>query len=304
MATLVFLSSCAGSKSTGGAGAQLSGTLAIDGSSTVFPISQAVAEEFSAEAPRVKVSVGTSGTGGGFEKFCNGETDISDASRPIKEEEEEVCRRRGIEFLELRVALDGISILVNPQNNWAQCLTLDELKAIWRPESKTKRWNQVRAGFPPRPLKLYGAGTDSGTFDYFTSAIVGEGGASRTDYVASEDDNVLVQGIAGDQNALGYLGYGYYVQNKRRLRSVAVDSGAGCIQPSEESISSGSYSPLSRPLFIYINDRAAARREVAYFVDFFLREVNGLVKDVGYLPLPTTEFEKEVAKWKAFQSST
>ena len=298
-----------GSNETEGLAA-LTGSVNADGSSTVFPISQAVAEEFNAEAPDVKISVGTSGTGGGFKKFCAGETDISDASRPIKKsdpktpdpEESDVCSTNGIEFLELEVAIDGLSILVNPKNTFVQCLTLAELKTIWEPNSKVKTWNEVRPGFPNKPISLYGPGTDSGTFDYFTDEINGEEGASRSDYVASENDNDLVKGIAGDENALGYFGYAYYLENKDKLKTVAVDGGDGCVQPSEESINTGTYKPLSRPLFIYVSKRAAARKEVSAFIDFYLETVNELVAEVGYVQLPEATLQEQIASWKAFKA--
>jgi phosphate transport system substrate-binding protein len=284
-----------------GAGGGLSGSIVADGSSTVFPITQAIAEEFSAEQPNVRISVGTSGTGGGFEKFCAGETAISDASRPIDPEEEApVCQQNGIEYVELQVAIDGLSIVVNPENDFAECLTVDELKSIWEPESSIDNWSQVRAGFPDQRLTLYGPGTDSGTFDYFTDEIVGEEGASRSDYTASEDDNVLVQGVEGDPNALGYFGYAYYEQNQDRLKVLGVDSGAGCVQPNRGTIESGEYAPLSRPLYIYVSKEAAGRPEVSAFVDFYLGTVNELVSEVGYVPVPETTLGQETDEWEQF----
>jgi phosphate binding protein len=255
--------------------AALTGDVLVDGSSTVYPVTQAAAEEFAAYAPEVQVTVGISGTGGGFERFCNGETDISDASRPIDPDEAALCAENGIEFVELPVAYDGLSVLVNPANDWAECLTVEELNTIWAPasEGQVTNWNQVRADFPDAPLNLYGAGTDSGTFDYFTQAINGEEGASRGDFQASEDDNILVQGIAGDANALGFFGYSYYVANQDALKLVAVDDGEGeCILPTPETISDASYQPLSRPIFIYVKAESAERPEVAAFVEFYLSE--------------------------------
>jgi len=294
----LIIAACGRSEGLGGG---VSGSIVADGSSTVFPITQAIAEEFSAEQPDVRISVGTSGTGGGFEKFCAGETAISDASRPIDPEDEApVCAENGVEYVELQVAIDGLSLVVNPQNDFAECLTVGELKAIWEPESPIGNWSEVRAGFPDQPLTLYGPGTDSGTFDYFTDEIVGEEGASRSDYTASEDDNVLVQGVAGDPNALGYFGYAYYEQNQDKLKVLGVDGGAGCIQPNRETIESGEYSPLSRPLYIYVSKEAAGRPEVSAFVDFYLGTVNELVSEVGYIPVPETTLGQETNEWEQF----
>ncbi len=281
----------------------LSGSVFGDGSSTVFPITQAVAEEFTAENPDVEVSVGISGTGGGFEKFCNDETDIQDASRAIEQEEIDVCRQNGIEYVELQVALDGLSVMVNPQNDFADCLTVDQLKAIWEPNSEIDNWNQVDPSFPDRPLTLYGAGTDSGTFDYFTDAIVGEEGASRSDYTGSEDDNVLVQGIAGDPNALGYFGYAYYVQNQDKLKLVAIDNGGGCVTPDPDSINSGDYAPLSRPLFIYVKKGSLSKPEVVAFMDFYMEAAPQLVPEVGYVNIHSDVFAEESAKWEEYKAS-
>jgi phosphate transport system substrate-binding protein len=279
----------------------LSGSIAADGSSTVFPITQAVAEEFNVEQPGVQISVGVSGTGGGFEKFCSGETDISDASRPIKPDEElPICQENGVDYVELQVAIDGLSVLVNPENQFVECLTVDELNKIWAPDSTVDNWSEVRKGFPDQPLTLYGAGTDSGTFDYFTDAINGEEGASRSDYTASEDDNVLVQGIAGDPNALGYFGYAYFVQNQDKLKAIAVDGGGGCVTPTEETINSGEYAPLSRPIFIYVSQTAATRPEVRAFVDFYLENMNALVPEVGYIPVPGDVLQTEIGEWEQF----
>jgi phosphate transport system substrate-binding protein len=287
---------------TEAAGEGISGSIAVDGSSTVFPITQALAEEFSAEQPGVRVSVGTSGTGGGFEKFCAGETAISDASRPIDAEEEApICAENGVEYVELQVALDGLSVVVNPENDFAGCLTVEELAAIWGPGSEIETWSEIRQGFPDQPLTLYGPGTDSGTFDYFTDEIVGEEGASRSDYTASEDDNVLVQGVAGDPNALGYFGYAYYEQNQDKLKVLGVDSGSGCVSPNRQTIASGDYTPLSRPLFIYVSKEAAGRPEVATFVDFYLATVNELVSEVGYIPVPESTRGQETDEWESFK---
>lgn len=270
----------------------LSGDVTIDGSSTVEPISSAVAEEFGAANAGVHVTVGTSGTGGGFKKFCAGETDISDASRPIKSEEIEAAKAKGIEFIELPVAFDGLSVVVNPQNDWVDKLTVEELKKIWEPGSKITNWKDVRPGFPDVPLKLYGPGTDSGTFDYFTDAIVGEEGSCRSDFSPSEDDNVLVQGVAGDKGALGYFGYAYYVENQDKLKLVPIQDGdAAPVAPSEETINNGTYTPLSRPLFIYVSRAAADKPQVEAFVRFYLDNVSALLSEVGYVPLPDAAME-------------
>lgn len=296
---LILAVACGRSAGTGASGS-LTGTINADGSSTVFPVTQAIAEEWQAEAPNVNVSVGTSGTGGGFEKFCAGETDISDASRPIKEEEASVCQQNGVEYVELTVAIDGLSVLVNPENDFVSCLTVDELKKVWEPNSSVNNWKDVRAGFPDRPLTLYGPGTDSGTFDYFTDEIVGEEGASRSDYTASEDDNVLVRGIAGDENALGYFGFAYYEQNQDKLKVVEVDGGEGCVEPTRSTIESGDYAPLSRPLFIYVSKESAAREELAAFVTFYLGTVNDILADVGYIEVPEELLAEQQSKWEEF----
>jgi len=271
---------------------KLSGAVAIDGSSTVFPITEAVGEEFSRAHPKVRVTVGISGTGGGFKKFCAGEIDINDASRPIKSSEVESCEANGVEFIELPVAFDGLSVVVNPANDWVDYLTVEQLKEIWRPDSAIRRWNQIRPEWPDEELVLVGADTDSGTFDYFTDAVVGEEGASRSDYTWSTDDNVLVEAIAGEKYALGYFGYAYYIENADRLRLVAIDGGEGPVLPSPETINDGSYQPLSRPLFIYVNKQAAGRPEVKSFVEFYLsQQARPLVSAVGYIPLPDRAYE-------------
>jgi len=272
----------------------LSGAIQIDGSSTVFPVTEAIAEEFRAEQPGVNVTVGQSGTGGGFEKFCNAETDISDASRPIADDEIEACDAEGIEYVELEVAIDGLSVLVNPANDFAECMTVDELKRAWEPDSEVTTWRDIRSEWPDEQIEFYGAGADSGTFDYFTDEIVGEEGAIRSDYTGSEDDNILVQGVAGEENALGFFGYAYYVQNTDKLKTVGVDGGDGCVAPTDETIEDGSYSPLSRPIFIYPRVDALARPEVRAFVEFYLDTVNDILGDVGYIPL--TEADLQASK--------
>lgn len=273
-------------------GEELTGTITIDGSSTVYPISAAVAEEFQNRYPKVTVTVGISGTGGGFKKFINGEIDISDASRPIKKEELALAEQKGIEFLEIPVAFDGLAVIVNRENNWVDYLTVEELKRIWGPGSKIKRWSDIRPNWPNEPLRLFGPGTDSGTFDYFTEVICGKSGASRPDYTASEDDNVLVSGVSGEKYALGYFGVAYFEENKDRLRVVPIDGGKGPVLPSLEAVRNGQYSPLSRPLFIYVRKEAFSRPEVKKFVEFYLSdEGKALVKDSGYIPLPDDVYE-------------
>lgn len=288
-AGFILLLAAAGCSRSGppseGAGG-LQGSIRIDGSSTVFPITEAVAEEFQKRHPQVRVTVGIAGTGGGFKRFTAGETDINDASRPIDASEAEQARRNNIDFIELPVAFDGLSVLVNPANDFVTSLTVAELKRIWEPESKVMQWNDVRPEWPARRIRLFGAGTDSGTFDYFTEAIMGRAKAMRADFNASEDDNVLVQGISGDRDALGFFGYAYYAENRDKLKLVAVDGGSGPVLPSPETIRNGTYKPLSRPIFIYVSATAAERPEVKEFVNFFLNNAATLVAEVGYIPLP------------------
>jgi len=269
-------------------GGDVSGTIAIDGSSTVFPVSEAMAEEFMAANSGTQVTVGTSGSGGGFEKFCNGETQISNASRIIAEDEIAACAEAGIEFIELPVAQDALTVVVNPENDWAECMTIEQLSTMWAPEAQgtVTNWNQVDPSFPDAPLGLYGPGTDSGTFDYFTDVVNGEEGASRGDYTSSEDDNVIVQGVVGDANAIGYFGYAYFEENSDSLKAVQIDGGNGCVAPSAETVLDGSYTPFARPLFIYVSTAALEEPQVAAFVDFYLDQANAsLVEEVGYVPL-------------------
>ncbi|HAG56274.1 MAG TPA: PstS family phosphate ABC transporter substrate-binding protein [Dehalococcoidia bacterium] len=263
----------------------------VDGSSTVFPISQAVAEEFRKERPDVQVPVGISGTGGGLKRFVTGGIDVADASRRIKDSERDEAAANGIEYTEFTVAYDGLSIVVNSSNNFVFCLTTDELKRIWEPGSKLERWSQVRDGFPDRPLRLYGPDTDSGTFDYFTKAINGEEDASRSDYTASSDDNVLVQGVSGDQGSIGYFGFAYYTENREILKVLGVDNGTGCVRPSVTTINDGSYSPLSRPMFIYVNNASLEHEYVQAFVRFYLSNATELAEEVGYVGLPDSEYQ-------------
>jgi phosphate transport system substrate-binding protein len=267
----------------------LSGKIEIDGSSTVGPLTTAAAESFREVQPDVNVTVGVSGTGGGFERFCAGETDISNASRPIDEEEEvPLCEEEGIDYTEFQVGVDALTVVVNPENDWATCLTVDQLKKIWEPaaEGKVTNWNQVDPSFPDQQLALAGPGTDSGTFDYFTDEINGEEGASRADYTASEDDNVIVQAVEGDPGGLGYFGYTYFEENQDSLKAVEIDGGEGCVAPSVETARDGSYAPLSRPLFIYVKNESLHRPEVHGFVEYFLTNSIQLAEDALFIPVP------------------
>lgn len=282
--------------------AELSGDIAIDGSSTVFPITEAVAEEFRAVHPQVHVTVGISGTGGGFEKFCNGELDIVDASRAIRDTEKEACAAAGIEYEEFLVGLDGLSVVVNPANDYVSCLTTEQLKAIWDAGSTVDNWNQVDPSFPDEPLTLYGAGTDSGTFDFFSEVINGEAKRSRSDYTASEDDNVLVQGIRGDPNGLAYFGMAYFLANQDQLKAVEIDGGEGCVAPSFETVNSAEYAPLSRPLYIYARKDSLERPEVVAFADFYLTEAPGLVNEVGYVAVPQEQYDEALARLEAYRN--
>lgn len=291
MVAAAWLSAACGGGQDTASGEGWSGTVAIDGSSTVFPISEAVAEEFQIANRGVRVTVGISGTGGGFKKFCAGETDISDASRPIKESEREMCAEAGIKPIEIPVAWDGVTVVRNPGNDWAACMTVDELARIWQPGSTIRRWNQIRSQWPDEEIILYGPDTDSGTFDYFTEAIVGEEDASRDDYTASADDNVLVVGVEGDRGALGYFGFAYYEESADRLGVVAIDNGQGCVSPSRETIQNGTYAPLSRPMYIYTASPILSRPEVRAFVEFYLVNAPSLVPEVGYVQLSSGNYE-------------
>ena len=275
---------------------KLSGTIEIDGSSTVYPVSEAVAEDFGKLHKDVRVNVGVSGTGGGFKRFTSGETDISNASRLIRQMEVDAANDNGVKYHALKIGTDGLSVIVNLSNTWVDCLTVEELKNIWEPGSMINNWNQVRASFPNQKMRLYGPDTDSGTFDYFTEEINGEAQASRSDYTASADDNVLVQGISGDKGSLGYFGYAYYEENKDKLKVIAVDDGNGCILPSGITIEDGSYTPLSRPLFIYVNAKSLEKSEVKELVKFYMENGKKLVDEVGYISLPASVYVENLNK--------
>jgi phosphate transport system substrate-binding protein len=260
----------------------------IDGSSTVYPITEAVAEDFQiAKKGAVKVTVGISGTGGGFKKFCRGEIDIVDASRPILKKEMDDCKAAGVQYVEMPIAYDALTVVVNPKNDWVKVITVAELKKIWEPaaQGKITRWNQVNPAWPDEKIKLYGAGADSGTFDYFTEAIVGKAKSSRGDFTASEDDNVLVQGVASDKNGLGFFGFAYYIENQKKLKALAVDAGKGGVLPSAKTVEDGNYQPLSRPIFIYVNIKAAEKPAVKELVEFYMKNAATLVKEVKFFPL-------------------
>jgi len=278
----------------------------IDGSSTVYPVTEAMAEEFQ-KVQKVKVTVGESGTGGGFKKFCRGETDIANASRPILQKEMDACKEAGIQYIELPIAFDALTVVVNPKNDWVKSLSVDELKKIWEPKSGVKNWKQVNAAYPDKALNLYGPGTASGTFDYFTEAINGKAKASRTDYTPSEDDNVLVQGVSGNTGGLAYFGYAYYEENKAKLRAIPISAKAGspAVMPSPEAVKDGTYQPLARPIFIYVNATAAAfKPEVKAFVNFYLENAPALVAEVKYVPLTTEDYTAVKAHFKAMKPGT
>ena len=283
-------------------GVELSGTIKVDGSSTVFPITEAVAEEFRTVQPEVKVTIGVSGTGGGFKKFSRGETNLSNASRPIKDKEIEACAENNITYLELEVAYDGLAVLVHPDNDWVDNFNIEELKKIWEPaaQGKIMKWNQIRPEWPNEEIHLFGPGVASGTYDYFTEAVVGKSGSSRGDFTASEDDHVLVQGIAGDKFSLGFFGLAYYTENKDKLKLIGVNNGEKVVKPTLETVSNGTYSPLSRPLFVYVNSTSVKQPEVVEFVNFYIDNAGELSKDVGYIPLPAENYEKARERFKTF----
>lgn len=282
---------------TGATAADLEGDVKVDGSSTVYPITEAVGEEFQMANRKTRVTIGVSGTGGGFKRLCNDEIDIADASRPIKPSEVELCAKSGTEYIELPVAYDGLAVVVNPANDWAECVTPVELKTLWEPAAQrtVMRWKQARDSWPDEEIHLFGPGVDSGTYDYFAEAIVGKDAGTRGDFQASEDDNVLVQGIAGDKLALGFFGLAYYEENKDKLKLVAVDdgdpaNGAGCIVPTQQTVETGIYQPLSRPLFIYVRKDAATKPQIKAFVEFYLSEAATLAEEVGYIPFPADAY--------------
>jgi phosphate transport system substrate-binding protein len=306
ISSALVLAACGGSSSSDSSASgdsNLSGAVRIDGSSTVYPLTALAAEDFMAANPGVQVTVGSSGTGGGFEKFCRGETDANDASRNIKEEEAAACEAAGIQYTGLQVAVDALTVVVNKENTWATCLTVEELAAIWAPGSTVNNWNQVRPDFPDVPLALFGAGTDSGTFDYFTDVINGEEGASRTDYTPTEDDNVTVQGVTGSPGGLGYFGFTYFEENADKLTAVQIDSGAGCVAPSVETAQDGSYTPLSRPLFIYPSKQALAKPEVKAFFDYYIANDATIATDALFIPLNEEQKAKLQSDYAALTGS-
>ena len=280
----------------------LEGTIKVDGSSTVFPITEAVAEEFRSAQPKVKVTIGVSGTGGGFKKFSRGETNLSNASRPIKDKEKAACAENNINYLELEVAYDGLAVLVNPENDWVDNFTVEELKKIWEPAAQgvIMKWNQIRPEWPNEEIHLFGPGVASGTYDYFTEAVVGKSGSSRGDFTASEDDHVFVQGIAGDKYSLGFFGLAYYSENKDKLTLIGVNNGEEVVKPTLETVSNGTYRPLSRPLFIYVNSTSVKSPQVVEFVNFYIDNAAELSEDVGYIPLPSELYTKQKENFKAF----
>jgi phosphate transport system substrate-binding protein len=284
----------------GGSTSDLSGSISADGSSTVGPLTTAAAERFRKIHPKVRITVGISGTGGGFERFCNGETDLSDASRPIEDDEIAACRKNGIEYVEFLVANDGIAVVVNKQNTWATCLTVAQLKKFWEPGSKVDNWDAVESKFPSTSMKLYGPGTDSGTFDFFTDKVVGEEGASRSDYSATENDNVTVQGVAGEKGGLGYFGLSYFEENQDRVRALEIDGGQGCVEPTVETVQNGTYQPLSRPLFIYVKKTSLGRTEVKAFIRFVIENEREIATAARFVPL--TDKQEQEAKQELQQA--
>ena len=285
-------------KPKGAPTSDLTGKVKVDGSSTVFPITEAVAEEFGKVNPGVRVTVGVSGTGGGFKKFCKDETDINDASRPIKDKEVKLCEPNNIGYIEIPVAFDGLSVVVNKDNDWIDYLTVDELNAIWKAGSTKRMWSDVRSGWPRKPIKLFGPGTDSGTFDYFKEAIIGKKNNIRADFDKSEDDNFLVNGVAGNKYAMAFFGYAYYKENSSKIRVVPIDGGSGPISPTEVTINDGTYAPLSRPIFIYVNSNSAEKTQVAAFIDYYIENAKNLVGEVGYIPLPDSDYDKASERFK------
>ncbi|HZN76925.1 MAG TPA: PstS family phosphate ABC transporter substrate-binding protein [Micromonosporaceae bacterium] len=309
LAVGLALAGCGGNNTPAGGGdtqaAPLSGAVAIDGSSTVEPLTSAAADLFKETQAGVNVTVGTSGTGGGFEKFCKGETDISDASRKINDKEKTACETGNVKWTELQVANDALTVAVHKDNTWAKCLTVAQLKKIWEPaaQGKITNWNQVDPSFPNEPLKLFSPGTDSGTFDYFTAAINGKEGDSRQDATFSENDNVLVQGVSSTKGGLGYFGFSYFEENQSNLKAVEVDSGAGCVAPSLDSAQSGNYKPLARPLFIYVKQASMTKPQVKGFVEFYVTKIDEIVKEAAFVPLNATQKSALTAAWETLKSS-
>lgn len=291
---------------SGGNDDSLSGEIKIDGSSTVFPITEAVAEEFRREAPDMRITVGVSGTGGGFQKFLRGDTDINNASREIKPSEIKAAEKNGIEYIRLEVAYDGLAVLIHPENDWVDYFTVEELKKIWEPEAQGEvtHWSDVRDEWPDEELHLFGPGVASGTYDYFTEAIIGESGSSRGDFTASEDDNVLVQGVSTDKYALGFFGLAYYEENKNRLKLVGVENGEGeVVEPALKTVSEGTYEPLSRPLFIYVRKDAAQQEKIQKFIRFYIENASMLAEQIGYIPLPDSLYEQQLERFESFSAA-
>lgn len=310
---LVMIAAACGEDSDSGSGdggSDLSGTIVVDGSSTVAPLTSTAGELFTTDNPDVQIPVGTSGTGGGFKKFCAGETDITNASRAIKEDDEfeaPACKKNGIKYEELTVANDGLAVVVNTENDWAECLTAEQLKTIWEPSSTVSNWNQVDPSFPDEQLVLFGAGTSSGTFDYFTDAINGEEGASRTDYSATEDDNATVQGVSGSKGGLGYFGLSYFEENQDKLKVVEIDGGDGCVKPTTETVQDGTYTPLSRPLFMYPSDKILATDYGLAFVEFYIDNSAEIAEKALFVPLTAeqkSEAEAKIASLAGSDSSS
>jgi phosphate transport system substrate-binding protein len=301
--SLTAAAACGGANAGNGSATALSGTIRVDGSSTVAPLAEVAAEVFTDEHSDVRVTVGTSGTGGGFEKFCNGETDMATASRPIKDAERKACQAKGVAYEELTIANDALSVVVNKENDWVDCLTVAQLKTIWDAGSKARSWKDVDASFPDVPLRLFGAGTDSGTFDYFTKAVNGEEGRSRTDYEATEDDNRTVTGVAGDKGGLGYFGFSYFEENAGKLKALKVDGGGGCVEPSVKTVQDKTYTPLSRPLFVYPSAALLARAEGEAFVELFGAEARTIAEDARFVPLTADQLTALAAKVDALKAS-
>jgi phosphate transport system substrate-binding protein len=302
-ALLISVTGCGGDDDNGGTGSSLSGRIEADGSSTVGPLTTAAAERFQRENSGVQITVGVSGTGGGFERFCAGETDLSNASRPIEDDEKAACAENGVKYAELQVANDALTVAANPQNDWATCLTTAQLKKIWDQGSKVNTWKDVDPSWPDEDMKLYGPGTDSGTFDYFTDVINGDEGRSRSDYSASEDDNVLVQGVSGSKGALGYFGLSYFEQNQDKLKALEVDGGDGCVAPSTATAQDGTYKPLSRPLFIYVKSSSLQKPQTKAFLEYMLDNAEDIATAAQFVPLTSEQLQKAKSDLQAAESA-